>query len=152
MSTKPTASDLADRLNRRLLAAGQLQTQAARSMALDAGALGIMAVDFAAATIFGAGGAFDLWILALLLLGLSLALAVWTLRLPAAELIGHSLTDAPQAPEHKDEHYPEDSLLNDLARDIETNEYALARKDRLFDGALSLLVFAIIVALAGKLL
>jgi hypothetical protein len=39
MSTQPTKLEFADRLNRRLLAASQLQTQAAQSVALDASAL-----------------------------------------------------------------------------------------------------------------
>jgi hypothetical protein len=38
MSTNPIEPGLADNLNRRLLAASQLQIQAARSVALDGGA------------------------------------------------------------------------------------------------------------------
>ena len=79
MPTKAITPRLAESLNRRLLAASQLQTQAARSVALDAGALGVMTVDFAAAANFGARGAYDLGILALVLLGLSFGLAVRTL-------------------------------------------------------------------------
>lgn len=84
ISTKPITPRFADRLCS--LAVSQLQTQAARSVALDAGALGVMAVDAAIATIvIGARGAYHLWIVALVLLGLSLGLAVRTLRLPGAE-------------------------------------------------------------------
>jgi hypothetical protein len=84
MSTQPITPRLAESMNRRLLAASQLQIQAARSVALDASALGVIAVDIAVATIaFGAGGAHGLWILALVLLGLSLGQAVRSLRLPA---------------------------------------------------------------------
>jgi len=153
MSTQGITPRLAEGLNRRLLAASQLQIQAGRSVALDASALGVMAVDMAVAAIaLGARGAYDLWILALTLLGLSLGLAVRSLHLPGAEQIGPSVADTPEAPDGKDEHSPADSLLNDLAEDIEANEHALDRKDPLFDRALRFLVLAIVVELAGRLL
>src|ERR1039458_227485 len=157
MSTRAITPRLAESLSRRLLAASQLQIQAAQSVALDASALGVMAVAAAVAgsvarIVSGARGAYALWILALVLLGLSLGLAVWSLRLPGAEQIGPSIADMPETPESKDEHSPEDSLLNDLAEDIETNEHALDRKDPLLDRALTFLVLTIIVELAGRLL
>lgn len=111
-----------------------------------------MAVDAAvAAILIGTRGAYDLWILALVLLGLSLGLAVRSLRLPGAERTGSSVTDTPEAPERKDEHSPEDSLLKDLEEDIKINEHALDRKEPPFDRALTFLVLAIVVALAGRL-
>jgi hypothetical protein len=154
MSTNPIEPGLADNLNRRLLAASQLQIQAARSVALDGGALGVVAVDIAvAAIVLGARGAYDLWILALLLLGLSLGLAVQTLRLPGAERIGPPPSQTPlEVREAQDEHSLEDSILNDLAEDIETNEHALDRRDPPFERALAFLVLAIVVELAGRLL
>jgi hypothetical protein len=152
MSTRGITATLAESLNRRLLAASQLQIQAARSVALDTSALGVMAVNFAAAAIFGARGAYDLGILTLLLLGLSFGLVMQTLRLPGAKRIGPSLTDTPEAPESEDEHSSEDSLLNDLAEDIEANEGALTRRDPLFERALMFLALAILVALTGRLL
>jgi hypothetical protein len=152
MSTRGITPRLAESLNRRLLAASQLQTQAARSVALDASALGVMTVDFAAATIvIGVRGAYDLWVLALVLLGGSLGLAVRTLSLPAAAQIGPSVTDTSEISESEDEHSPEDSLLDDLADDIEINEHAIARKEPSFNGALTLLVLAILTGLAGRL-
>jgi hypothetical protein len=152
MSTQGITPRLADSLNRRLLAASQLQTQAARSVALDASALGVMTVDFAVATIvLDTKGAYGLWVLALLLLGLSLGLAVRTLSLPAAAQIGPSVTEEPEISENEDEHSPEDSLLDDLADDIEINEHAIARKEPSFNGALTLLVLAILTGLAGRL-
>ena len=151
MSTQPITPRLADSLNRRLLAASQLQTQAARSVALDASALGVMAVDFAATIVIGVRGAYDLWVLALVLFGCSLGLAVRTLSLPAAAQIGPSVTDASEISESEDEHSPEDSLLDDLADDIEINEHAIARKEPSFNGALTLLVLAILTGLAGRL-
>jgi hypothetical protein len=151
MSTRAITPRLADRLNRRLLAASQLQIQAARSVALDASALGVMAIDAAvAAIVIGARGSYDLWILAVVLLGCSLGLAVRSLRLPGAERTGPSVTDTPEAPESEDEHSPEDSLLNDLAEDSETNEHALGGKEPPFDRALIFLLLAILVELAGR--
>ncbi len=83
MSTNPIDPRLADRLCS--LAESQLQAQAARSAALDGSALGVMAVDAAlAAIVIGTRGAYDLWIVALALLGLSFALAVRAERLPGA--------------------------------------------------------------------
>jgi hypothetical protein len=152
VASTPITPRLAESLNRRLLAASQLQIQAARSVALDTGALGVMTVDFAAAAIFGARGAYDLGILALALLGLSFGLAVQTLRLPGAKRIGSSVTDTPQAPESEDEHSSGDSLLDDLQGDVKINAGALARRDPLFERALRFLVLAIVVALAGRLL
>jgi hypothetical protein len=121
-------------------------------VALDASALGVMTVDFAVATIvLDTKGAYGLWVLALLLLGLSLGLAVRTLSLPAAAQIGPSVTEEPEISENEDEHSPEDSLLDDLADDIEINEHAIARKEPSFNGALTLLVLAILTGLAGRL-
>jgi hypothetical protein len=84
MPTKAIKPALADSL--RSLAECQLQMQTARSAALDGGALGVMAVDAAVtAIVIGTRGTHELWIVALVLLGLSLGLAVRTLRLPGAE-------------------------------------------------------------------
>jgi hypothetical protein len=59
MSTKAITPRLADRLCS--LAESQLQTQISRSGALDASALGVMAVDAAIATIiFATRGVYDL--------------------------------------------------------------------------------------------
>ena len=151
MPTHGSSPPLAEILNRRLLAASQLQIQATRSVALDAGALGLMVLDFAAGASFGARGAYHLGILALALLGFSFGLAVQTLRLPGAKRMGSSVTDTPEAPESEGGRSTEDSLLDDLEEDVEINEEALARRDPLFERALRFLVLAIVVALAGRL-
>ena len=150
VATKPIKPGLADW--ERLLTVNRLQTQAARSVALDGGALGVMAVAAAvAAIVIGVRGAYGLWILALALLGLSLGLAVRSLRLPGAKETGPSLADMRKAREtEEDEHLLEDSLLDDLEEDLQTNDQALARKIRLFDRALIFLVLAILVELAGR--
>jgi hypothetical protein len=149
VSTKPIAARLADKLCS--LAVSQLQTQAARSVALDAGAFGVMAVDAAvAAIVIGARGTYGLWIVALVLLGLSLGVAVRTLRLPGAERTGPSVADMRKAGECEDEHSLEDSLLNHIDEDLQINGQALARKIPLFDQALTFMVLAILVELAGR--
>lgn len=149
MSPKPITPRIAERLCS--LAESQLQMQTARFAALDGSALGVMAVDAAlAAIVIGAGGAYDLWIVALVLLVVSLGVAVRTLRLPGAEQTGPSVADLREARESKDEHELEELVLEDLARDVEINEQALAHKRPLFDRALTLLMLAILVELAGR--
>jgi hypothetical protein len=150
MPTKPIAPRLADNL--RLLVASQLQIQAAQSVALDASALGVMAVDAGvAAIVVGTRGAYGLWIVALALLVVSLGLAVRTLRLPDAGETGPSVVDMREVRETKDDRRLEEWLLEDLAEDIEVNEQALTHKGVLFNRALSFLVLAIAIELAGTL-
>jgi hypothetical protein len=150
MSTKPITPRLADRLCS--LAESQLQMQTARSAALDGGALGVMAVDAAFATlIVDTGGTHHFWIAALVLLGVSLALAVAALRLPGAEQTGPSVEGIYDARDRKDHSGLEDLLFEGLAEDVRTNRQALARKGPLFDTALTFLVLAIVVELAGRL-
>jgi len=66
-------TDYAEARRQALLAGeSQLEMQTARSAALDGGALGVMAVDAGvAAIIIGARGAYGLWIVALVLVGLT---------------------------------------------------------------------------------
>ncbi|HEY8304917.1 MAG TPA: hypothetical protein VIG42_10075 [Solirubrobacteraceae bacterium] len=111
-----------------------------------------MAVDAGvAAIVIGTRGAYDLWIFSLVLLGLSLGVAVRTLRFPGAEDTGPCVADILKTSECKDERSLEEWLLNDLAEDFEINDQALARKAPLFDRAVTLLVLAIVVELAGRL-
>ncbi len=149
MSTRPHKPEPSEWL--RLLTGNRLQTQVSRSVALDAGVLGVMALDLAAALIvIGAGGAYGLSILALVGLGSSFSLAVRALLRPGAKDAGPSLAAMRGAREAEDARELEDSLLDDLEEDIEANEHALARKTLLFKGALTLLAFAILVELAGR--
>jgi hypothetical protein len=150
MSTKPITPGLAGSL--RSLAVSQLQMQTVRSAALDGGALGVVAVDAAiAALIVDTGGTHHFEILALALLGLSLALAVAALRLPGAEQTGPSVEGIHDARDKKDDSVLEDVLFEGLAEDLGTNERALARKVTLFNGALTFLVLAIVIELVGTL-
>jgi hypothetical protein len=149
MPTQGITPRLADRLCS--LAESQLQTQAARSVALDASALGVMAVDAGvAAIIIGARGAYDLWILALALLVMSFGLAVRAGRLPGAEETGPLIDDVLQASETGEDDELERSLLHDLATDMRTNRRTLARKGLLLNRAQTFLVAAILVELVGR--
>jgi hypothetical protein len=151
MSTRPTKSESAHWL--RLLAGSRLQTQVSRSGALDGVALGVMAVDVTVTLIvLGGGGAYDLSILALLLLGSSFGLAVRALRLPSAEETGPSIAAMRGARESEDAREFEESLLDDLEEDIQINKRALTRKIVLSEHALKFLAFAILVELAGQAL
>ncbi len=150
MPTHGSSPPLTDRLCS--LAESQLQMQTSRSAALDAGALGVMALDAAlAAVIIGTRGAYDLWIAALTLLGLSLGLAVRALRILGAEETGPSVAHLREDRETHDEHQITESLLADLTAGIRNNDHALARKAVLFDRALIVLVLAILIDLAGRL-
>jgi hypothetical protein len=74
------------------------------------------------------------------------------LRLPGAKDTGPSIDELRRAREaEKDEPLLEDSLLDDLEEDLQTNDQALDRKIRLFDRTLTFLVLAILVELAGRL-
>jgi hypothetical protein len=151
MSTKAITPRLADRLCS--LAESQLQTQAARSAALDAGALGVMAVDAGvAAIVIGARGRYDLWIVALVLLGLSLGLAVHVLRLPGTEQNGPLVAEILEARQASDDDAIEGQLLDDLAHETLANENALARKDPLITSAVTCLILGIVVELAAQVL
>ncbi len=150
MSTKPITPRLADRLCS--LAESQLQTQAARSASVNAGALGVIAVAAAvAAIIIDTRGAYGLWIVVLALLGLSACLAVGALLVRGAKEIGPLVTDILNNREHSDDEELEQSLLEDLADETLVNNQGLARKDPLLTWALALLVLAIVVELAGRL-
>jgi hypothetical protein len=148
MSTKAITPRLADRFC--LLAVSQLQTQMSRSGTLDAGALGLVSACAAiAAIVLGVRSAHHLWIAAIVLLVLALGLALRALRLPGAEENGPSVLEMLDARAGNDDEIIEDDLLKDLAEDVHTNERTLARKDRLLARAVTLLVLAIVLELAG---
>lgn len=150
MSTNAITPRLADWFC--LLAVSQLQTQVSRSGTLDASALGVMAVDAAiGAIVVGTGGAHNLWILALVLLVLSVGVAVRTLLGPGAKQNGPSVTEMLDARASNNDETIEENLLEDLAAETLVNEQALARKDPMIAWALALLVLAIVIELGGRL-
>lgn len=148
MSTKPITPRLAESL--RSLAEGQLQTQVSRSGTLDVSALGVVSACAAiAAIVLGVRSAHHLWIAALVLLVLSLTLALRALRLPGAEQTGPLVTDILDARAANDDETIEQDLLEDLAAETLANEQAIARKDLLLAKAVTVLVLAIALELAG---
>jgi len=148
MSTKAITPRLADRFC--LLAVSQLQTQMSRSGTLDASALGVVSACAAiAAIVLGVRSAHHLWIAALVLLVVALGLAIHVLSLPGAEENGPSVLEMLDARASNDDAILEESLLEDLSEDVHTNEQTLDRKDRLLARAVTLLVFAIALELAG---
>jgi hypothetical protein len=153
MSTETITPRLADRFC--LLAVSQLQTQMSRSGTLDTSALALVSACAAiAAIVLGVRSAHHLWIAALAMLILALGLALRALRLPGAEENGPSVVEMLDARASNDdalleESLLEESLLEDLAEDVHTNEQTLDRKDRLLARAVTLLVFAIALELAG---
>jgi hypothetical protein len=150
MPTHRSSPPLSDRLCS--FAERQLQMQTSRSAALDACALGVMALDLAAATIvIDTRGVYDLWIAALTLIGLSLGLAAGALRLPSAEETGPFAPDMFEARETQDDPQIEEWFVNDLTDDLRANRRALARKVLLFNMALTLLMIAVTADLAGRL-
>ncbi len=134
------------------LARDQLKMQTSRSATLDTGALGLMALDAAlAAILIGTTGAYELWIAALALLGLSFGLAIRALRLAGAEETGPSVARLRGERKAHDEHELRESLLADLTAEVRINDRALTRKALLFDRALTALALAILIDLAGRI-
>jgi hypothetical protein len=134
----------------RMVTSDQLQTRVSRSVALEAGSLGVMAVASAIALIVKAlGGAYDLPIAAMLLLALAFGLAVHTLLLAPAEETGPTLAAMRRARDVEDAGEFEKSLLEDLEVDFWLNDRALARKRLLFKRAVTVVALAVFVELVG---
>jgi hypothetical protein len=151
MSTKAIAPRFSEDLFP--LTLNRLQRQTARSGALDGRALGVIYLGaLLAVTITVGAGVYELWILALVLLGLSFGFAFKALRNRGAEQIGPCIGDVLKARETHDDRTIREWLLDDLIDDVEANEQALARKGPLIGRALTFLVLAALVELAGRLL
>jgi hypothetical protein len=151
MSTKAIAPRFSEDLFP--LTLNRLQRQTARSGALDGRVLGVILLDaLLAATITIGAGVYELWILALVLFGLSFGFAFKALRNPGAEQIGPCIGDVLKARETYDDRTIREWLLDDLIDDVESNEQALACKGPLIGRALTFLVLAVLVELAGRLL
>jgi hypothetical protein len=148
MPTKRIDPRLADRLCS--LAESQLQTQAARSASVDAGALGVVSACVAvAALVLSTRSTHHLWIAALVLLGSSAGLAVRALLLRGAREIGPFVIDVLDAHDIDDDEDAQDALLKDLAAETLANQRALDQKDPLITWALAFLVLAVLFELAG---
>lgn len=149
MPTNTTAPGFADRLCS--LAESQLQMQTARSVALDASALGVMAVDATLAAIVLSTGRTHLWLTALSLLSLSFLLAAGVPSLPRAGKTGPFAPDMFDALETRDDRELKTLFVTEVSADMRMNRGALARKTPLFNAALTFLVLAITVDLTGRL-
>jgi len=127
MSPGPVTPTLANAL--RSLAESQLQVQASRSATLDAGAIGVMAIDVAVAAIalVARSGQPPRGIV-LVLLGLSAGLAARALFLDGTPHLGPSVTHVIAAHRTHSNRALENSILLDLAADVHANRHALARK------------------------
>jgi hypothetical protein len=90
-----------------------------------------------------------LWIASLALLGISLGLAVRALFLPGADQTGPPVDGILEARNIYNDKELEEGLLIDLATETSANRQALVRKDLLLARALTLLVLAIVIELAG---
>jgi glucose-6-phosphate-specific signal transduction histidine kinase len=134
------------------LARDKLKTQSGRSVALDAGALGLMLLDAAlVATVIETEGAYELGIAALALLGLSFGLAIRALRHKGATETGPSVARLSEERETHAARQIRESMRAELIDDAQANDRALARKTVLFDRALIVMAFAILIDLAGSL-
>jgi hypothetical protein len=134
------------------LARDKLRTQSGGSVALDAGALGLMLLDVAlATTVLETKGAHDLWIAALAVLGLAFGLAIQTSRRKGAEDTGPPVARLNEERETRGARQIRESMREDLTEAAEANEHALARKSSLFDRALIVMALAILIDLAGRL-
>jgi hypothetical protein len=76
---------------------------------------------------------------------------VGVLSLPGAERTGPSIARMRRDRAGRDDSDALERLLDGLEQDIHTNDRAIARKATLFDGAITLLPFTIVVELAGRL-
>lgn len=133
------------------LARDKLKTQTSRTAALDTNTLGVMALDMALGAIMLSSERTSLWVAALTLLCLSLALAAGALSLPGAKRTGPSVTRLRRKHTTIDDVEPLQRLLDSLAWDARANARAIVPKTRLYSAALTLLMSAIVLELAGRL-
>ncbi len=134
----------------RSLAESQLQAQAARSIALDAGAIGVMALDTAAAAFYVAARLDDgFWTACLGLIGLSFVLALRIVLTDGAKEIGPSvssiLEDRGCYVDDELEQWP----LEDMAVEVLANESVLTGKVPQLTGALTFAALATLLGLVG---
>lgn len=148
MSTGPVSPGLANAL--RSLAESQLQIQASRSAALDAGAIAIAGIDVAVgAMVFATGSGQPLRLAALALVGLSAGLAVRALFLDGTPHLGPSVMRVLAIRKIRTDRVLENAILSALGADVRANRRALARKAPCVTRAFALLALAAMLTLAG---
>jgi hypothetical protein len=133
------------------LARDKLKTQTSRTAALDTNTLGVMALDMALGAIVLSSGRTSLWVAALALLCLSLALAAGALSLPGAKRTGPSIARLRRKHATIDDIELLQRLLTALEQAIRANGRATIPKAMLYHLALTLLMSAIVLELAGRL-
>jgi hypothetical protein len=134
------------------LARDKLRTQSGRSVAVDAGSLGLMLLDVALATaMLETRGAHGLWIAALAVLLLSFAQAIQASRRKGATQTGPSGARLSEYRESRDARQIRELMRAELTEEAQTNEHAVDRKAVLFDRALILMALAILIDLAGRI-
>lgn len=134
----------------RSLAESQLQAQATHSTALDASAIGVMALDVAAAAIYVAARLDDgFGAASLTLIALSFVLALRIVLLGGAKEIGPSVSSVIEDRGGYDDDELERWLLEDLAIEVLANKSVLTRKVPQLTGALALAALATLLGLAG---
>lgn len=141
------------------LARDKLKQQTSRTGALDTNTVGVMALDVGMGAIVLSSGRTSLWVAALTVLCLSLALAAGALSLPGAELTGPStarLRRRRSRPSGRcassDDAEPLERLLDGLEWDVRANDRANAPKNMLYRAALTLLMSGFVLELAGRVL
>ncbi len=134
------------------LARDKLRTQSGRSTALDAGALGLMLLDVALATaVLETRGAYELWIAALAVLGLSFGLAIQASRRKGATQTGPSGARLSEYRESRDARQIRELMRAELTEEVDINEHAVDRKAVLFDRALIVMALGVLIDLAGRI-
>jgi hypothetical protein len=135
------------------LARTQLRIQGIISAGLHLRLRMIIAMDLMMAGVAAVyGGVYYLWIGALALLILSVALAGRALRVAGRTSTGPSIAELCEYRENQDGRLAEKELLDALARDVQRNEPVLARGAWLFDKALLLFVGGVVIDFAGRLI
>jgi hypothetical protein len=132
------------------LARDKLKTQTSRTVGLDTNILGVMALDVGLGTIVLSTGRTGLWVAALTALCLSLALAAGALSLPGAKRTGPSTARLRREHAAIDDDGLLQRLLDGLEWDARANDRAIIPKARLYHVALTLLMSAIVLELAGR--
>jgi hypothetical protein len=133
------------------LARDKLKTQTSRAVGLDTNILGVMALDVGLGAIVLSSGRTSLWVAALAVLCLSLTLAAGALSLPGAKRTGPSTARLRSEHATIDDDELLQRMLDGLEWDARANDRANAPKAMLYHVALTVLMSAIVLELAGRL-
>jgi hypothetical protein len=96
-------------------------------------------------------GVYELWVAALAVLGLSFALAIQALRHKGATETGPSVARLNEYRETRGARQIRELMRAELNEEARINDHALARKAVLFDRALIVMAFGVLIDLAGRI-